>query len=195
MTVYADWCGPCKMIAPHFQRLANQHSSPKKVAFAKVNVDSQPEVAQQNRVSAMPTFKIFHNGTCIETLQGANPSGLSEAVAKAVQLAGSGRSAGEQFKTPGRTLGGGSSPRSTSSVGLGGRYTGRTLANLDLFQQFDAQKAAEQSRFNVHNTQQRAAPPRASPAASGSGSGSSAKPAGGATRPQQRATFKTLADL
>jgi hypothetical protein len=95
------------MIAPHFQRLANQHSSPKKVAFAKVNVDSQTEIAQQNRVSAMPTFKIFHNGTCVETLQGANPTALSEAVTKAVQLAGGGK-AEDLFKTPGRTLGGGS---------------------------------------------------------------------------------------
>jgi hypothetical protein len=63
------------------------------------------------------------------------------------------------------------------------------------FLQFDAQKAAEQSRFNVHRAQQRSAPPRASPAASGSGSGSGAKPSGASARPQQRATFKTLADL
>ncbi|KAG8408651.1 hypothetical protein J3458_019674 [Metarhizium acridum] len=120
---YADWCGPCKMIAPHFQRLASQHSSPKKVAFAKVNVDSQPEVAKENRVSAMPTFKIFHNGTCVETIQGANPTALSEAVTKAVQLAGSGKSADGLFKTPGRTLGGGS-----PSAGSGFNYSG--LLNL-----------------------------------------------------------------
>ncbi|KHO00238.1 Thioredoxin [Metarhizium album ARSEF 1941] len=112
---YADWCGPCKMIAPHFQRLASQHSSPKKVAFAKVNVDSQPEVAKENRVSAMPTFKVFHNGNCIETIQGANPAALSEAIAKAVQLAGGGKSADGLFKTPGRTLGGGA--RSAASAG------------------------------------------------------------------------------
>lgn len=104
--VYADWCGPCKQIAPIFQRLASQHSSPKKVAFAKVNVDSQPEVAQQNRVSAMPTFKIFQNGSCIQTIQGADPTGLSQAVAKAVQLAGVGKTPEALFKTPGRMLGG-----------------------------------------------------------------------------------------
>lgn len=94
------------MIAPHFQRLASQHSTPKKVAFAKVNVDSQSEVAQQNKVSAMPTFKIFHNGSCIQTIQGADTSALSSAVAKAVQLAGSGKAPEAIFKTPGRTLGG-----------------------------------------------------------------------------------------
>ncbi|KIE01464.1 37S ribosomal protein Rsm22, partial [Metarhizium majus ARSEF 297] len=165
---YADWCGPCKMIAPHFQRLASQHSSPKKVAFAKVNVDSQPEVAKENRVSAMPTFKIFHNGTCVETIQGANPTALSEAVTKAVQLAGSGKSADGLFKTPGRTLGGGS-----PSAGSGFNYSGLLnllIAFVGLYL-FDAQKAAEQSRFNVHKAPQRPAPPRASPAASGAGAG------------------------
>ena len=104
-SVYADWCGPCKMIAPQFQRLAAQHSSPKKVAFAKVNVDSQQEVAQSNGVSAMPTFLIFHKGSCIETIKGANPSALSSAITKAVQLAGS-KTSDNVFKTPGRTLGG-----------------------------------------------------------------------------------------
>lgn len=115
-SVYADWCGPCKQIAPIFQRLATQHASPKKVAFAKVNVDSQPEVAQQNRVSAMPTFKIFQNGSCIQTIQGADPTGLSQAVAKAVQLAGAGKAHEAGFKTPGRTLGGESASRPSSAV-------------------------------------------------------------------------------
>ncbi|TWU75104.1 37S ribosomal protein S22 [Metarhizium rileyi] len=188
---YADWCGPCKMIAPHFQRLASQHSVPKKVAFVKVNVDSQPEVAKENRVSAMPTFKIFHNGACVETIQGANPSALSEAVTKAVQLAGGAKSVDDLFKTPGRTLGGGS----PSSSGF--NYSGLLnllIAFVGLYL-FDAQKAAEQSRFNVHRAPQRPAPPRASPAASGSGAGTGARAPGGQAHSQQRATFKTLADL
>ncbi|KOS21251.1 Thioredoxin [Escovopsis weberi] len=103
---YADWCGPCKMIAPHFERLAKEHSRPKKVVFAKVNVDDQSEVSQMNAIRAMPTFKIFHNGTCVETVQGANPSALTTAINKAVQLAAGGRSE-DLFKSPGRTLGGG----------------------------------------------------------------------------------------
>ncbi|KAL6901627.1 thioredoxin domain-containing protein [Trichoderma evansii] len=103
---YADWCGPCKMIAPHFERLAKEHSSPKKVAFAKVNVDNQANIARTNGITAMPTFKIFHNGTAIETIRGANPSALTEAVNKAVSLSGSsGKKAEAVFKTPGRTLG------------------------------------------------------------------------------------------
>jgi thiol-disulfide isomerase/thioredoxin len=92
------------MIAPHFEKLAKEHSSPRKVAFAKVNVDEQSEVARTNSVSAMPTFKVFHGGKCIDTIQGANPSALTAAVTKAVKLAGSGNP-GDSFKSPGRTLG------------------------------------------------------------------------------------------
>lgn len=107
-TVYADWCGPCKMIAPHFERLAKENAIDKKVAFAKVNVDSQSTIAKTNGVSAMPTFKIFHNGTCVETVKGANPSDLGDAVGKATKLAfTSGGQSGNGFKTPGRTLGNG----------------------------------------------------------------------------------------
>ncbi|KAL6697530.1 P-loop containing nucleoside triphosphate hydrolase protein [Trichoderma pleuroticola] len=102
---YADWCGPCKMIAPHFERLAKEHSRPNKVAFAKVNVDNQANIARTNGVTAMPTFKIFHNGTAVETIRGANPSALTEAITKAVSLSDGGK-VEDVFKTPGRTLGG-----------------------------------------------------------------------------------------
>jgi thioredoxin len=105
VTVYADWCGPCKMIAPHFERLAKEHSRPNKVAFAKVNVDNQANIARTNGVTAMPTFVIFHNGSTVQTIRGANPSALTEAVTKAVALADGGK-AEAVFKTPGRTLGG-----------------------------------------------------------------------------------------
>jgi thioredoxin len=104
---YADWCGPCKMIAPHYERLAKEHSRPKKVAFAKVNVDSQSTIARTNGVAAMPTFKIFHGGNCVETIKGANPSALAEAISKAVKLADTVATGkpGDAFKSPGRTLG------------------------------------------------------------------------------------------
>lgn len=95
------------MIAPHYERLAKEHSRPKKVAFAKVNVDTQSTIARTQGVAAMPTFKIFHGGNCVETIKGANPSALTEAITKAVALAdsaASGKSA-NAFKSPGRTLG------------------------------------------------------------------------------------------
>lgn len=104
------------MIAPHFERLAKEHSRPKKVAFAKVNVDNQSTIAQSNAVAAMPTFKIFHNGSCVDTIKGANPPALAEAILKAVKLAdGPGGGGGNVFKTPGRTLGSVAPARSRGS--------------------------------------------------------------------------------
>lgn len=92
------------MIAPHFERLSKEHSRLRKVAFAKVDVDSQSAIARAQSVSAMPTFKIFHAGQCVDTIQGANPSALAEAVTRAVKLADK---PGGAYKTPGRTLAGG----------------------------------------------------------------------------------------
>ncbi|QUC18066.1 uncharacterized protein UV8b_02307 [Ustilaginoidea virens] len=197
---YADWCGPCKMIAPHFQRLANQHSVPKKIAFAKVNVDSQQQIAQQNAVSAMPTFKIFHNGSCIQTIQGANPASLSDAVAKAVQLAGASKSAEALFKSPGRTLGGPPvhAAYARREFDLGGLLN-MFISFVGLYIVSLFSKAAEQSRFNIHNSgKEKSKPSRGSSSASGSGPSYASRTSGSGTAarpPQQRAAFKTLADL
>jgi thiol-disulfide isomerase/thioredoxin len=51
-TVYADWCGPCKAIAPTYESLSTKHSKPNKVTFTKVNVDQQQGIARQYGVSA-----------------------------------------------------------------------------------------------------------------------------------------------
>jgi thioredoxin 1 len=49
---YADWCGPCKAIAPVFKSLAEKETKPGKMQFVKVDVDSQQEVAKKYGVSA-----------------------------------------------------------------------------------------------------------------------------------------------
>ena len=49
---YADWCGPCKQIAPIFEQLAKTDGKPGRIAFAKVNVDDQQGITQQYGVSA-----------------------------------------------------------------------------------------------------------------------------------------------
>lgn len=114
------------MIAPHFERLSKEHSKPNKVAFAKVNVDTQSAVARSNAVSAMPTFKIFHGGNCIETIKGANPSALTTAITNAVKLADSTAKSGAPFKTPGRTLGG----EAAAPVGLFHGWDLRKIVNV-----------------------------------------------------------------
>jgi len=111
--VYADWCGPCKQIAPTFESLSTKYSKPKKISFCKVDVDSQGDVAQMYNVRAMPTFLILRNGTVINTIQGANPPALIAAVEKAVKLAGPG--GGQTFTSGGHRLGG---------TGVGGSRSG-----------------------------------------------------------------------
>ncbi|KAH8158764.1 hypothetical protein CIB48_g9481 [Xylaria polymorpha] len=59
---YADWCPPCRAIAPIFSKLADNHSSDGKLAFAKVNVDHVNNIAKQYNVTAMPTFMFFQDG-------------------------------------------------------------------------------------------------------------------------------------
>ncbi|KAK4201335.1 thioredoxin-like protein [Triangularia verruculosa] len=74
---YADWCPPCRAIAPEFSKLADEHSSDGHLAFAKVNVDHVDNIASRYGVSAMPTFLFFRNGAptgvAVEGL-GARPS-------------------------------------------------------------------------------------------------------------------------
>ena len=93
------------MIAPTFESLATKYTKPKRIAFAKIDVDKLRDVASQYGVRAMPTFMIFKNGAPIETIQGANPPKLTQAVENAVKMAGPVATAG--FSAPGRTLGAG----------------------------------------------------------------------------------------
>ena len=66
---YADWCGPCKMMAPVVERLAEELDG--KVKVGKINVDDEPALAQRYRVVSIPTFAIFQNGELIKTMVGA----------------------------------------------------------------------------------------------------------------------------
>ncbi|GAA5905051.1 hypothetical protein JCM8208_007670 [Rhodotorula glutinis] len=71
---YAVWCGPCKTIAPVFDRLADQLEQ---VVFVRVDVDKMAAIAQKYKVSAMPTFFAIKAGQVVDTLKGADPAGLT----------------------------------------------------------------------------------------------------------------------
>ncbi|MCD8105931.1 MAG: thioredoxin [Lachnospiraceae bacterium] len=58
---YADWCGPCKALAP---LLAELDQEAEDYSIAKVNVDNLPELAQQYRVASIPTILVFQGGEC-----------------------------------------------------------------------------------------------------------------------------------
>lgn len=66
---YADWCGPCKMMAPVVESLAEELSGQVKVG--KLNVDEETGLAQKYRVASIPTFLIFKDGEVKETCVGA----------------------------------------------------------------------------------------------------------------------------
>lgn len=57
---YADWCGPCKMVGPVVEKLADKNTD---VAFAKVNVDHLPEVAGMYEIMSIPTLIVLKKGT------------------------------------------------------------------------------------------------------------------------------------
>ncbi|ODA81842.1 hypothetical protein RJ55_00347 [Drechmeria coniospora] len=80
---YADWCGPCKQIAPLFESLADTLSRPG-VAFVKVNTDSNKDIASEYQISALPTFLLFRDGKMMKGIQGANPSELQNVVQELV---------------------------------------------------------------------------------------------------------------
>ncbi len=68
---YADWCGPCKMVAPIVSELAEEYAGIFKIG--KLNVDESSETASKYRVMSIPTLIIFKNGTAVETIVGAVP--------------------------------------------------------------------------------------------------------------------------
>lgn len=89
---YADWCPPCKAIAPVFESLAAKNGIPGLLAFAKVNVDHAQDIARAYRVSAMPTFLFFKDGRQVAVngqaaIQGADVRALGAAAEKLGALA------------------------------------------------------------------------------------------------------------
>ena len=81
---YADWCNPCKRMAPVVEKLAEELDGSVKVG--KCNIDENMELAQRYRISSIPAFVIFKDGkvaaTCVGTMAGAE---LKEKVEQALQ--------------------------------------------------------------------------------------------------------------
>ncbi|HVK58740.1 MAG TPA: thioredoxin [Candidatus Kapabacteria bacterium] len=66
---YADWCGPCKMIAPALEEIATELTG--KVKIAKVNVDEESALAQRYNIQSLPTLLYFQNGQVVSQTIGA----------------------------------------------------------------------------------------------------------------------------
>ena len=68
---YADWCGPCKTMAPILEQVAAQHQG--KLKIIKIDVDRNQAVAQQFRVQGIPTLILFHKGQPVWRQSGVVP--------------------------------------------------------------------------------------------------------------------------
>ena len=79
---YADWCGPCKMMAPVIAQLAENYDG--KVKVGKCNIDEEDGLARMYRVMSIPTMKIFVTEQDVATMVGAMPKEELEAEIKKV---------------------------------------------------------------------------------------------------------------
>ena len=66
---WAEWCGPCKMIAPVVEELATEFDG--KMSFAKVDVDNNPGISTNYGIRSIPTLIIFKNGAPVDQIVGA----------------------------------------------------------------------------------------------------------------------------
>jgi thioredoxin 1 len=73
---WATWCGPCQMVSPIIEQLAQQYAG--KVAFGKLNVDENPMVSNAFQIQSIPALLIFKNGKPVDGVIGAVPKQFIE---------------------------------------------------------------------------------------------------------------------
>ena len=79
---WAEWCGPCKMIAPVLKELAREYKD--KIKIAKIDVDAEGELAQQFNIVSIPTILLFNKGQVVKQQIGAVPRQALEKMIKDV---------------------------------------------------------------------------------------------------------------
>ncbi|MBU3995100.1 MAG: thioredoxin [Actinobacteria bacterium] len=73
---WAEWCGPCRMVAPVLAQIAAEHDG--KIVIAKVNVDENPGLAAKYRITSIPAMKVFKGGEEVREIIGAVPKTVLE---------------------------------------------------------------------------------------------------------------------
>lgn len=73
---WAEWCGPCRAVAPVLDQIAEEHAG--KIRIVKVNVDENPGLAAQYRITSIPAMKVFKGGEEVREIIGAMPKPMIE---------------------------------------------------------------------------------------------------------------------
>jgi thioredoxin 1 len=77
---WADWCFPCRMVAPTIEEIAKDYEG--KIKVGKLNVDEAPRTSSEYGIMSIPTFLIFKNGEVVDSLIGALPKPMIEKTIK-----------------------------------------------------------------------------------------------------------------
>ena len=68
---WAEWCGPCRMVAPVLEEIASEYAD--KIDVVKLNIDENPAVSQHYGIMAIPTMNVFSGGEVVKQIVGAKP--------------------------------------------------------------------------------------------------------------------------
>ena len=68
---WAEWCGPCKMVSPVLEEIANEHGE--KIQIVKLNIDENPGAARDYQIMSIPTMAVFQGGKIVKSIVGAKP--------------------------------------------------------------------------------------------------------------------------
>ncbi|GLX00640.1 thioredoxin [Microtetraspora sp. NBRC 16547] len=68
---WAEWCPPCRMIAPILEEIASEYGD--RLTVAKINADDHPEIARRYGILGFPTLNLYRNGEVVQQIRGAKP--------------------------------------------------------------------------------------------------------------------------